>query len=66
MQSRPHGLWPGVVARYQDPIATMRCTGFGERKFVLLDNTECGLLNDVDRVIGVEGLPLPDRYWYCI
>ena len=34
----------GVVVRYQDPIVTIRFARFGEKKFVLFDSAERGLL----------------------
>ena len=35
----------GVVVRYQDPIVTIRFARFGEKKFVLFDSAESGLLH---------------------
>ena len=35
----------GVVVRYQDPIVTIRFARFGEKKFVLFDGAERGLLH---------------------
>ena len=35
----------GVVVRYQDSIVTIRFARFGEKKFVLFDGAERGLLH---------------------
>ena len=45
MQSGAQAFGAGVVVRYQDPIVTIRFARFGEKKFVLFDSAERGLLH---------------------